>query len=196
MRKIAQIVSLIFSPINFLLITPYIVVHSQIPSRLYAIKWTLYSAIFIATGVIFILFGKLVGIFSDFDISQREQRIRIYVVAWFLVVAYWLSSLFFKGIFFPISIIAFGLVVGIFFFTIINRFVKASIHMGFACAFVVTASILWKGDTFLKVCWIIPLVMWSRLVLKKHTWREVITGSVLGTILTLFTLYIGKLLYS
>lgn len=174
---------------------PYIVVNSQYAGRLYAIKWVLFSSIFIVTGVLFILLGTFIGLFSDFDVSQREQRIRIYVVAWILVFFYWIVSLFFKGVFFPISIIAFGLLVGIFFFTLINRFIKASIHMALACAFVITISIFWKGDTFFKIFWIIPLLMWSRLTLKKHNVQEVIVGSLTGTILTLLTFLLGKLLY-
>lgn len=196
MKKIAQLLSFIFSPITFLFITPYVVVHSQIPSRLYAIKWALFSGIFIATGVFFIIFGRVFGMFSDFDISRREERIRIYIVAWILVVLYWLCALFFKGIFFPISIIAFGLLVGIFLFTVINRFIKASIHTGLACAFIITASILWKGDNYLKVIWILPLIAWSRIYLKKHTIKEVIAGGILGSVLTFITFLLAKFLYN
>ena len=196
MKKIAQLISFVFSPISFLFITPYVVVHSQISSRLYAIKWSLFSLLFIGTGVLFILVGRVFGVFSDFDISHREERIKIYIASWILVVLYWLCALFFKGIFFPISIIAFGLVIGIFFFTIVNRFVKASIHTGFACAFIITASILWGGNNFLKVIWILPLVIWSRLFLKKHSIKEVITGGLLGSALTFVTFLLTKFLYN
>jgi len=195
-KKIAQLISFVFSPISFLFITPYVVVHSQISSRLYAIKWSLFSLLFIGTGVLFILVGRVFGVFSDFDISHREERIKIYIASWILVVLYWLCALFFKGIFFPISIIAFGLVIGIFFFTIVNRFVKASIHTGFACAFIITASILWGGNNFLKVIWILPLVIWSRLFLKKHSIKEVITGGLLGSALTFVTFLLTKFLYN
>ena len=196
MKKIAQLISFVFSPISFLFITPYVVVHSQISSRLYAIKWSLFSLLFIGTGVLFILVGRVFGVFSDFDISHREERIKIYIASWILVVLYWLCALFFKGIFFPISIIAFGLVIVIFFFTIVNRFVKASIHTGFACAFIITASILWGGNNFLKVIWILPLVIWSRLFLKKHSIKEVITGGLLGSALTFVTFLLTKFLYN
>ena len=258
MKKIAQLISFVFSPISFLFITPYVVVHSQISSRLYAIKWSLFSLLFIGTGVLFILVGRVFGVFSDFDISHREERIKIYIASWILVVLYWLCALFFKGIFFPISIIAFGLVIGIFLFFIgrfrgtfsdedvsvrkerfkfyvllyslgfiyfilslflkgiffplsiisfgiilgilifnlVNYRLKASIHTGFACAFIITASILWGGNNFLKVIWILPLVIWSRLFLKKHSIKEVITGGLLGSALTFVTFLLTKFLYN
>jgi membrane-associated phospholipid phosphatase len=61
-----------------------------------------------------------------------------------------------------------------------NRFVKSSLHVGFAafCAASLALPPLATGACAL----VVVLVAWSRLVLRRHTLAEVILGGTLGTL--------------
>lgn len=196
MKRFAAFLSFLFNPVIFLLIMPYIFVYRQTENSLYAIKWGLFSSLFIIIGVFFIFLGKWRGMYSDFDLSQREEREKFYAIALLLSICYFGAALFFKGIVFPLSIVGLGIVLGVVAFSVVNLFVKASLHVGIACAFVITISILLKSsDVFIFSIWIIPLVIWARLVLKRHTLKEVVAGGFLGSIITLVTFFLGRFIY-
>lgn len=197
MKLLAQSLSLIFNPIFFFLLIPYVIVYKQTNNSLYALKWEIFSALFIFIGLLLVVVGRVKKVFSDFDLSNKEERSRFYVYLVYIAISYLLVSLFFKGVYFSISIIAFGILLSVVVFSFVNRYVKASIHMASACAFILTISILDKSlTTFWLTFWILPIIAWSRLYLKRHTMVEIITGSVLGVTITAFTFFIGKLLYN
>ncbi|MDO8657514.1 MAG: hypothetical protein Q7K55_02140 [Candidatus Levybacteria bacterium] len=191
----ARFISLIFNPTVFFLIMPFMVVYRQTQSGAYALKWQIFSFLFLFLGVFLFLIGRLKGAFSDEDVSKREERYRLYIMAYFLAFIYLMVSIFFKGISFPLSIISFGIIIGILIFNLVNYRIKASIHMGVACAFVITTGVLYGWVFSLVTLWIIPLVFWARIISKKHSIREAITGGILGIVITLITGLIGKQLY-
>lgn len=191
---LAKILSFFFNPVVFILLMPYFIVYKQTFSGWYALKWEIFSSFFIILGLIAVVAGRWKRIFSDFDLSKKEERSKFYLISWFLAFSYLFAAIFFKGIFFPLSIMAFGTALGIVIFTIVNYYIKASIHVAVACAFVITISLLQKGNWFWFTFWIVPLVAWARLELKKHTWPEIIIGGVLGTAVTLLTFLVGKYL--
>lgn len=188
---VAQLLSYIFNPFIFFVLMPYIIIYRETGSNLYALKWGIFSFFFILIGFFVLAYGRRKGIFSDFDLSKREERAKFYTLLWPLLVTYLLSSVFFKGVFFPLSIIAFGIILGLIIFELVNTRVKASIHMGVLTAFIVTISFLYttKFLIFGAIC--IPILGWSRIFLKRHTLQEVIIGTILGAIITLITLIIG-----
>lgn len=195
MKKAAKIISFIFHPVFFFLIMPYLIIYRQTGNSFFALKWTVFSSIFIVIAGVLILLGRVKGVFSDFDISKREERSKFYFIVYFLAIIYFVIALFFKGAFFPLSIIIFGLIVGVVIFDFVNRRVKASLHIGVASSFVISISILYGINAFFFVLLLVPLLIWSRLVLKKHTLKEEIAGGILGSIITLLTFEIGKYLY-
>jgi membrane-associated phospholipid phosphatase len=107
---------------------------------------------------------------------------------------YFLIAVYFKGIFFPLSALALGIMIGLVLLEIINFYIKASIHVAVVCSFVITMGLLYGGMVFLLLCVMAPLVAWSRLFLKKHTAIEVIAGTLFGSFVTSLTFFIGKLL--
>ena len=190
MKKIlAEIVSLLFHPVLFFLIMPFIVVYKKTEDGMYALKWEMFSIVFIFAVFAYFLWERKKGIISDFDISKREERKKFYIFLLFLTCLYLLVPLLYKGLVFPMTIIAFGIIFGIAIFATVNYFVKASVHMAIACAYVITITSFYGLYGFLFSFFIIPLIAWSRLLLKRHTVKEIIIGGFLGSMVTLCTFW-------
>lgn len=192
MKIVAELISFLFNPILFLFIMPFMVVYRQTTDGLYATKWFLFTAIFTVLGILLFLIGRVRGTFSDFNLSKKKERRIVYTLAWFLSLSYLFIAILFKGIFFPLSIAAIGIVLGLLVFEVVTYKVKASIHVGAACAFVVSFGLLYGASIFFITVWTLPLVAWSRLYLKRHTLKEIVAGAFLGSAITLLTFYFGK----
>lgn len=193
--RFAEFLSLLFHPVVFFFVMPFFVVYRQTASPWSAMKWMLFSSLFIDIGIVLLLLGRWRGIFSDLDISKREERTTFYLFALLLALLYLIAALFFKGILFPLSLVALGILCGIPLFFLMNRYVKASIHVGIATSFIITMVVMYGNMLFFFLWWIYPCVVWSRLVLKKHTIPEVIAGTFLGGAITGITLLLGVVFY-
>lgn len=196
MNFLARILSYLFHPVVFFLVMPFLVVYRQTENSFYAVKWAIFSTIFIFLGFILFLLGRLKGTFSDHDISKKEERHKFYVILFFLAFIYLITALFFKGVLFPLSIIVFGLILGMIVFDFVDYYVKASVHIGVVAAFVVALSVLYGTKAFWATFWVVPIVFWARIKLEKHTAEEGVIGGLLGTGITILTFVIGKYLYS
>lgn len=192
-KLISEIISYILHPVVFAFFLPFIIIYEFRESPLYALKWTVFSSFFIGAVAFLILFQIRKGRYSDVDISKREERYSFYEILYFLVFLYFVAAVFLKGIFFPLSIIAFGVMMGIVIFNFANYFLKASVHTAVACAYVTTLVIIYGSNGFLLTFWIVPVVVWARLYLKKHTFLEAVTGGAIGISITLITFLIGKI---
>lgn len=194
MKLFAQCISWVFHPVIFSLLTPFIIVYWHTTDVFYSLKWTGFSLFFLllALGIFFLMRPK--EFFTDFDIYKREKRVAFYFVACGIAFVYFLVSVYFKGLFFPLSGVALGIVIGLVLLEIINAYVKASIHVAIVCSFVLTLGILYGWIPFLLTIWIPPLVGFSRLTLRKHTPKEVTVGAFFGIFVTLATYLVGKLL--
>lgn len=132
--------------------------------------------------------------FKDFDIYKREQRVAFYTISCIIALLYFLTAVYFKGIFFPLSALALGIVIGLVFLEIVNFYIKASIHVAVTCAFAILMGVLYGSTAFATVIWIPMAVAWSRYTLKKHTTPEIFAGALFGCFVTGFTFFIGKLI--
>lgn len=191
----AEFVSTIFNPVVFVLLMPFFVVYRQTDSEWYALKWVVFTGAFVFVGLLFFLYGRMKGFYSDHDISIREQRHSLYLIAFIASVFYFLAAVFFKGIFFPLSIIALGVILGVIVFEIANFYIKASVHMAVVVGFVISLGLIYGPFAFLASFWIILMVAWSRLYLKRHTMEELLMGGLLGTFITIFTYMVGVQLF-
>ncbi|MBI4079329.1 MAG: phosphatase PAP2 family protein [Candidatus Levybacteria bacterium] len=192
MKIIAELISIFFNPALFFFLMPFSVVYRYTQDGSYAMKWFLFSAIFTTLGILLFLIGRLHGTFSDIDISKRKERGTMYVFAWAIAVFYLAVAILFKGVLFPLSIASIGIVVGLLVFEAVTVKAKASIHTGTTCAWVLSLGLLFGIKLFLWTVWVVPLVAWARLSLRRHTMREVIIGGLLGSSITLLTFYVGK----
>jgi membrane-associated phospholipid phosphatase len=158
-----------------------------------ALRWSMFSGIFVIFGLLLVVIGKKRGTFSDFDLSNRTERAKFYVLLWPLLICYVIAAFLFRGIFFSLTIVSIGSIIGLVCFELVNEKVKASLHIGAATAFVITMSFLYGWGFFVGTVCIIPLLAWSRIVLKRHTLTEVFTGGLLGIMITVITLTLSKI---
>lgn len=192
MIKFAQFLSHIFNPVVFLLITPFVIVYKFTSNPAYAAKWFIFSALFIFIGTLLLLVGRIRGIFSDIDVSKRKERTNLYLMLYLLSLVYFVAAIFFKGISFPLSIVSFSIVLSILLFNIINHFMKISIHTSVASGFVTAITIIFGIEGLISTILIIPLITWSRIVLKRHTLKEALLGAVFGILITFSTFILGR----
>lgn len=195
MKYFAEILSFVFHPVIFFLIMPILIVSRYTKDSISVLKWEAFSALFVAIAVTIVLLGKRKGIFSDRDLSKKDERYEFYFLILIFGAIYIAVSLFFKGIFFPMSLIAIGIATGIVLFDMLNRLVKASNHVAVACAFTTALSLLYGLLAFVGSCWIVVSLVWARWFLRKHTIKESVAGGALGILITLLTFFAGKYIY-
>ena len=190
MNFIARLISFISNPVLVSVPFSYALVFKSREDFLYAVSWTFISIIFAALVGIFVFWGVRRGLFSDFDISKREERTRLFVFAGLVSVLYFLIVLAAGG---P-RVLLFGiasLLLGIILADLINYKIKASIHLAVFSSFSVIMGILY-GGIFWALLLIAPLVAWSRVKLKKHEPFETIVGGLVGTIIVLMLYVVVK----
>jgi hypothetical protein len=122
------------------------------------------------------------GVWSDFDVSRRDQRSGLYwvgipliVIAAFLIDA---PPSFRRGMFTVAALLLVALAG--------NRFLKTSLHMllGAYCAVILARVYPWSAAAM------VPLLIalaWSRWRLERHTPAEIATGLLLGLAAGVFT---------
>lgn len=192
--KLAKLISFVFHPVLLALIIPFLFVFKETANFVYGLKWLFFSTFFLFLTMAGFYFVRPKKFFSDFDISIKEERHLFYSIALLTAVLYFIASLIFKGILFPLSIVALGIILGIVVLDIANYYMKVSIHMTVVTAYTVTIAMLFGIGPFFGFVLMIPLMGWSRLTLEKHTDRELLAGMFLGTGITLATFFIGRIL--
>lgn len=190
--KIAKLISFVFHPVLLALLIPFLFVFKETASFSYGLKWVFFSSFFLFLTAAGFFFVRPKKFFSDFDISIKEERHMFYSISLLTAVLYFIASLLFKGILFPLSIVALGIILGIVVLDITTYYMKVSIHMAVASAYTVTIAMLFGAIPFLGFVWILPLMGWSRLRMDKHTDKELLAGMFLGTGITIITFFIGR----
>ncbi len=193
-HSLARVLSLVFHPIFFTLLIPFLVIYYHTSNVITGLEWMIFSALFLLLAIIVFFFLEPVEFLTDFDLSKRQKRPLFYSIILFFAVIYFIIAILFKGIFFPLSIVALGIILGIVLFEFANFYLKVSIHSAISSAYVVTIFLLYGITAGILMCWIPFAVAWSRVVLKKHTKWEIVTGGILGILVTLVTFALAKIL--
>ncbi len=190
MTNLAKIISFILSPLFILLPVPYILVERVSKDQIYAVQWTIISYLFILAVAFFILIGVRFKIFTNFDVSKKEQRPILFLFTSFAIYIYVLFLYLFNG---PkvLLIAVLGVVVGLIVVGIVNHFIKASIHLATMTTFLLFVSILY-GGYYLLLLFLIPLLAWARIKSKEHTFSETVVGCLLGVFLAIIIYTISK----
>lgn len=118
---------------------------------------------------------------TDYDVSVRTDRYRLYPL---ILIVCLLSALVFWLVGAPAFILR-GIAAGTslaFIAMLINLRLKISLHAALAmeCAVVILALVPWLG---MLACGFGLLIGWSRVVLRRHTALEVLSGGLLGIII-------------
>jgi hypothetical protein len=189
-RQFAKFISFVLNPLVVITPVPYIAVLKTTQNHNQALFWGIFSLVFILIFFIFILIGLEKKFFSDFDISKRKERPLLYTFAIALAAIYTIFLYFLKA---PevLFIAIFGVVFGLITFELVNKFTKASIHVGTVAVFSTSIVLGYGGLSILSIL-LIPLVAWARIVTRNHSKRQTIIGGTLGILTTLVIYVIFK----
>lgn len=193
-HKIAKLISFVFHPIFIALLIPFLFVFKETANFLYGLKWFFFSGAFLTLSLVGLYVVRSKSFFNDIDISIKQERHIFYSIALLTAVLYFIASLVFKGILFPLSIVSIGIILGIVLFDLTNYYMKVSIHMAVVTAYTVSIAMLFGIVPFFAFVWMLPLMGWSRLHMQKHTDKELLAGMFLGAGVTFITFFLGKLL--
>ena len=148
------------------------------------LRWTLILVASTVLPLAAVLLWKVRrGVWSDYDVSRREQRSGLYWIAipMFAAAAFLapLPPWFRRSM---LSLVC-ALVIGL----LLDRWLKTSLHLMMA-AF--CAVILWRVFPWSAVAMALVLaaLAWSRWILKRHTVPEIITGTILGLAAGIYTI--------
>lgn len=196
LHRFARLISFALHPVVFAVLVPFLVVYKESASLLYGLKWAFIASFFLfsASSIFFLVRTPDVikDMDNDMDISKKEHRHILYSVFALFAIIFFVVSLLFKGVFFPLSIVALGMIFGIVLSDLLNYYIKVSIHAAVVTAYIITFGVLYGLLPFFGVAWILFLIVWSRLYLKKHTTTELLAGIILGAFVTIATVYVGR----
>src|SRR5690348_1130034 len=119
-HTLARVISLVFHPVFFTLFIPFLVIYYKTASVFNGLEWTIFSSVFLLLAVLVFFFLQPVEFLTDFDLSKRQKRPLFYSIVLFFAVLYFIVAIVFKGIFFPLSIVALGIILGIVIFEFAN----------------------------------------------------------------------------
>jgi hypothetical protein len=193
-KIIAEIISLILSPLVILVPVPFFLVYEKTGDFPLAFFWTILSTVFILLFFGFVLIGIHFKFFSDLNISKREQRPALFSFGILLTSIYAACLYLFHAphvLILGTIAIASGLVV----LGLVNAFTKVSGHLSVLSAFL-TFLVLAEGPLFLVSFVLIPLLAWARIKTKNHTLFQTVLGTLVGALTTIVIYvifkYIGK----
>jgi len=189
-KKIAEIISLILNPLVLLMPVPFFLVFEKTDNLIRSLAWAGISTFFIFLYLLLIIVGIKFRIFSDLDVSKREQRPVLFLVGLFLAISYLVFLFLFHapGI---LQIGTFALISGLFVIGVVNMFTKVSGHLAVLSAFL-TFAVLVEGWRFLAGFVLLPLLAWARIKTKNHTLSQTILGSIIGILTTVIIYVIVK----
>ena len=133
-----------------------------------------------------IILFKVFGITSDFNVTKREERPKLFFV---MAISFLLALIlsFKTGDMRLITIyttLNLTFVLGF----LITLFWKVSFHMIWSILSLFFILFLWQIPSLYLLCLLIPLIGWSRLQLKRHTLKQVIGGGLLTLLCILLVL--------
>lgn len=190
--SLAKIISAFFNPVVLISVAPFYMIYVTTKNIGLSLHWTLYTMCFVMAILAFIIIGVKKKIFSDLDISTREQRKLIYLVGLTLCVIYFFSIIVLTAptILYIITLVSIVLAVVL---GIINRYIKASLHLTIATA-LFSEMALNSGKYYYVLLLLIPLIGWARLKTKRHTLSEVKVGATLGVFVAI-SIYIAEKIF-
>lgn len=191
---LAKTISFICNPLTVILVAPFILVYRTTHDIDAALYWSAYTIIFLMALALFAIVGVKKKVFTDLDISKREQRPLMFFVGIMLASVYTFSLFIFHAPFI-LYVLAISSILGIAFVSVINKRIKASVHMAAITALIVPVAISF-GQYYLLLLFLIPLVAWSRLATKRHTLREVFVGTTVGGLLSVSIYIIIKVFFN
>jgi membrane-associated phospholipid phosphatase len=186
-RRLAQMVSVVASP-PLIGATAVALIAATLATTQ---TWTL-AALYLALTIVlplgFIGWLARQGRISDLDLSVRQERIAPLSFTLAVMGLGWLLLHYATA---PLSLLAFAAlnVAQVALFLFITLFWKISMHTAAVAALAVLAGFV-IGKGALLLFWVVPLVAWARLRLRRHTLGQTIAGALLGALMCLLVMHL------
>jgi membrane-associated phospholipid phosphatase len=184
-HKISKIISEFFSPlVSLFLFFVYKSIHdySLKDSILYFLPILL---IIILPIIIWLVWNVKTGRYTNMDVSNRVQRKTFYIFAAATVIAY-LIFYYIKNN--SVDFLMLFILILLFALQISNFFIKSSMHTAFN---VFVAALFYALDWRMGIMWlgIAGIVGITRVILKRHTVKEVFMGAGIAFLISFIYLY-------
>ncbi len=183
MKKLAEVISVVFEPFTVSFLALLLVVNSLNISFSTKVFWFV-SAVLLGglPPLVVLIYEKRVGKIHDWFMTNRLER-RDVQLAWFFGSAlFLLFASYFSA---PRLLMALSLTLLLLslLITFATLFWKISVHMVGVSLFVLLLLLVFSAN-FLFLTVLIPLVAWARMTLKAHTLSQVTVGSIVTIIIT------------
>ncbi|MCS4302839.1 MULTISPECIES: phosphatase PAP2 family protein [unclassified Chryseobacterium] len=185
LHKISKVISDFFNPLVSL-----IIFFVYMSTREYTFKESLLYFLpillmIIAPVVIWLIWNVKTGRYTNMDVSNRVQRKTLYVFIAACVVVYLIFHYIRNGY---IDLVMLFILILLFALQISNFFIKSSMHTAFN---IFVAALFFTLDWKMGLVWlgIASLVGLTRIILKRHTVKEVFMGAGIAFMVSFIYLY-------
>lgn len=187
LQKISKWISAVFNPLVSL--TAYFIYHSfKNPDWQQTLDyfWPIFLIVVLPT-IGWIYWNVKKGKYSNADVSDRNQRKTLYFFIEAVLLAY---LLFFYRKNASIDMVMLCVLLLLVIMQISNYFIKSSMHTAFN---VFAAALFFVENRVLGIIWlaIAAIVGLSRIIIKRHTPKEVAMGAFLAIIVSFLYLYMN-----
>lgn len=159
---------------------------SQIP----VIYKILFPFLYISLPLVIFFILRKSGKVSDYEFTKREERPLYFSLVTFVFLALFLLSTFLlkDPIISTITVASF---VASTLLTIVSLYWKMSGHMTYSTLLFFTLIFLFPNLPILWTLFIFtPFIAWSRVELKKHTWMQVIVGTIVSALISVLFFFV------
>lgn len=185
LHKISRVISDFFNPLVSLII---FFVYMSV--RAYTFKESLIYFLplllmIIAPVVTWLIWNVKTGRYTNMDVSNRVQRKTLYVFIAACVITYLIFNYFKNGY---IDLVMLFILILLFALQISNFFIKSSMHTAFN---IFVAALFFTLSWKMGLVWlgIASLVGLTRIILKRHTVKEVFMGAAIAFVVSFIYLY-------
>lgn len=183
--KISKIISDFFNPL-----TSLIIFFIYMSVREYTLKDSLLyflpvSLMIIVPVIIWLVWNVKTGRYTNMDVSNRVQRKTLYIFIAACIITYLIFNYSRTG---SIDLVMLFILILLFALQVSNFFIKSSMHTAFN---IFTAALFFTLDWKMGLLWlgIAILVGITRVILKRHTIKEVFMGAGIAFVVSFLYLY-------
>lgn len=185
LHKISRVISDFFNPLLSLFIFFVYMSFLKYSLRESILSFLPILIIVIAPVIIWLIWNVKTGRYTNMDVSNRVQRKTLYIFIGICVVSYIAYHYFRNG---QIDFVMLFILILLFALQISNYFIKSSMHTAFN---IFVAALFFALNTTMGIIWlgIATLVGITRIILKRHTPKEVFMGAGIAFIVSFLYLY-------
>ncbi|WP_426478358.1 phosphatase PAP2 family protein [Chryseobacterium sp. CBSDS_008] len=185
LHKISKVISDFFNPLVSLIIFFVYMSISKYSFKDSVLYFLPVSLMIIIPVIIWLVWNVKTGRYTNMDVSNRVQRKTLYIFIATCVIAYLIFNYIKNGY---IDLIMLFILILLFALQISNLFIKSSMHTAFN---IFVAALFFSLDWKMGLVWlgIAVLVGITRVILKRHTVKEVFMGAGIAFMVSFIYLY-------